>query len=71
MSQERAQRFNKLIKEELGRILFNFLDAKPGTLVTITRVLTSANLFSSNSSLTILFHLKLFSSLQNQFYPNP
>ena len=48
MSQERAERFNKLIKKELGKIIFNFLDVKPGVLVTITQVFTNHNLFSSD-----------------------
>jgi len=47
MSQERAEKFNGLLKKELGQIVFEFLDVKPGILVTITRVLTHANLFSA------------------------
>ncbi|MBI2446863.1 MAG: 30S ribosome-binding factor RbfA [Parcubacteria group bacterium] len=47
MSQERAKRFNELIKIELGKIIFDFLDVKPGVLVTITRVITAPNLFSA------------------------
>lgn len=48
MAEERARRFNELIKKELGRIIFEFLDdIKPGTLATITRVVTHANLFSA------------------------
>lgn len=47
MSQERAEKFNELLKKELGKIVFEFLDVKPGVLVTITRVLTHANLFSA------------------------
>ncbi len=53
MSQERAQRFNKLIKKELGKIIFNFLDAKPGVLVTITQVLTNSNLFTSDVCISV------------------
>jgi len=53
MSKERAQRFNELIKKELGKIVFNFLDAKPGVLVTITQVLTNPNLFTSNIYISI------------------
>ncbi len=53
MSQERAQRFNELLKKELGRIIFDFLDTKPGVLVTITRVLTNSNLFSANVYISI------------------
>jgi len=47
MSEKRAQRFNELIKKELGKIVFEFLDVKPGILVTITRVLTHSNLFTA------------------------
>jgi len=47
MSKERAQRFNKLIKKELGKIIFNFLDTKPGVLITVTQVLTNPNLFTA------------------------
>ena len=47
MSKERAQRFNELIKKELGKIIFNFLDAKPGVLITVTQVLTNPNLFTA------------------------
>ncbi len=53
MSKERAERFNELIKKELGKIIFNFLDTQPGVLVTITRVLTSPNLFSSNIYISV------------------
>lgn len=53
MSKERAQRFNELIKKELGKIVFNFLDAKPGVLVTITQVLTNPNLFTSDIYISI------------------
>lgn len=53
MSQERAQRFNKLIKKELGKIIFNFLDTKPGVLVTITQVLTNSNLFTSDVYISV------------------
>ena len=48
MSKKRAQRFNELIKKELGKIIFNFLDVKPDVLVTITQVLTNPNLFTSD-----------------------
>ena len=53
MSQERAERFNKLIKKELGKIIFNFLDVKPGVLVTITQVLTNPNLFTSDIYISV------------------
>ncbi len=47
MSELRAKRFNELIKIELGKIIFDFLDAKPGVLITVTRVITAADLFSA------------------------
>ena len=53
MSKERAQRFNELIKKELGKIIFNFLDIKPGILVTITQVLTNSNLFTSDIYISV------------------
>ncbi|MDO8743071.1 MAG: 30S ribosome-binding factor RbfA [Candidatus Azambacteria bacterium] len=53
MSQERAEKFNGLLKKELGRVVFDFLDIKPGVLVTITRVITAANLFSANVFISI------------------
>ncbi len=53
MSKERAQRFNELIKKELGKIIFNFLDVKPGVLVTVTQVLTNSNLFTSNIFISV------------------
>jgi len=53
MSKKRAQRFNELIKKELGKIIFNFLDVKPDVLVTITQVLTNPNLFTSDIYISI------------------
>lgn len=53
MSKERAQRFNELIKKELGKIIFNFLDLKPGVLVTVTQVLTNPDLFTSNIYISV------------------
>jgi len=53
MSKERAQRFNELIKKELGKIIFDFLDTKPGVLVTITQVLTNHNLFTSDIYISV------------------
>ncbi len=53
MSEERAQRFNTLIKKELGKIIFNYLDVEPGILVTVTQVSTSANLFTSNVFISV------------------
>lgn len=48
MTEARAARFNDLIKKELGRIIFDFLDVESGVLVTITRVITNPNLFLSD-----------------------
>ena len=47
MTELRVKKFNELIKTELGKILFDFLDVKPGILVTITRVDTALDLFST------------------------
>src|SRR3989339_1056917 len=47
MTKERALKFDELIKKELGKILFEFLETEPGILVTITRVITAPNLFES------------------------
>ena len=47
MTELRAKKFNELIKIELGKIIFDFLDVKSGVLVTITRVITAADLFSA------------------------
>lgn len=53
MGKERAERFNELIKKELGEIILNFLDTKPGILVTITRIFTNANLFASKVYISV------------------
>lgn len=47
MTELRVKKFNELIKQEVGKIIFNFLDVKPGILVTITRVNIAADLFSA------------------------
>ena len=47
MTELRAKRFNELIKEELGKIIFDFLEVKSGILVTITRVHTAMDLFTA------------------------
>jgi len=47
MTELRVKRFNELIKIELGKIIFDFLDVKPGVLVTVTRVITAPDLFSA------------------------
>lgn len=53
MTELRVKKFNELIKEELGKILFDFLDVKPGVLVTITRVLTNPNLFLADAYISV------------------
>lgn len=47
MTELRVKRFNELIKVELGKIIFEFLDTEPGVLVTVTRVITAPDLFST------------------------
>lgn len=47
MTELRAQKLNRLIKKELGKIIFDFLDFTPDVLVTITRVTTAQDLFSA------------------------
>lgn len=47
MTELRAKKFNEVIKIELGKIIFDFLDIKPGILVTVTRVITAPDLFSA------------------------
>ncbi len=44
-SEIRQQRYRELIKEELGKILFDYLDVEPGVLVTVTRADISEDLF--------------------------
>lgn len=53
MTELRAKRFNELIKEELGKIIFDFLEVTPGILVTITRVDTASDLFSARVFVSI------------------
>lgn len=53
MTELRAKRFNELIKEELGKIIFDFLEVKPGILVTITWVDTASDLFSARVFVSI------------------
>ncbi|MEK7578799.1 MAG: ribosome-binding factor A [Patescibacteria group bacterium] len=53
MGKERAQGFNELIKKELGKIIFNFLDVNTGVLVTITKALTNPNLFTSDVYISV------------------
>lgn len=71
MTEARAARFNELIKKELGKIIFNFLDVNPGILVTITRVITNPNLFSSDAYVSIYPSSeadKILKKLSNSIY---
>lgn len=47
MTELRAKKFDELIKHELGKIIFDFLDVKPDILITVTRVSTATDLFSA------------------------
>lgn len=47
MTELRVKRFNELIKIELGKIIFDFLEVKPGVLATVTRVVTAPDFFSA------------------------
>lgn len=47
MTELRVRKFNELIRVELGKIIFDFLEVKSGILVTITRVITAPDLFST------------------------
>lgn len=53
MSEKRASKFNKLVAIELGKIIFDFLDVKPGIMVTVTGVATAPNLFSADVFVSI------------------
>lgn len=44
---ERTQRFNELIKKNLGNIILKEIELPEGVLTTITRVETASNLFTS------------------------
>lgn len=46
MTELRVKRYNELIRVELGKIIFDFLEVKSDVLVTITRVITAPDLFS-------------------------
>lgn len=48
MTEDRAKRFDEHLKRELGKIIFDLLETEPGVLITITRVMTNPNLFSSD-----------------------
>ena len=53
MSEKRALKFNELLRQELAKIINNFLDIKPGVLVTVTRVITVPNLFNANIYISV------------------
>ena len=53
MTQERALKFDELIKKEIGKIIFDMLDTGPGVLVTVTRVITNSNLFTAKVFISI------------------
>lgn len=53
MAKERAERLNELIRKEVGEIIFNTLDTEPGVLVTVTRVITNANLFTAEVFISV------------------
>ncbi len=53
MAQERALKFDELIKKEVGKIIFHLLDTRPGVLVTVTRVMTNSNLFTAEVFVSI------------------
>lgn len=47
MSELRVRKLNELIRRETSKIIFDFSDAPSGVLITITRVVTAADLFSA------------------------
>ncbi len=65
MTQERALKFDELIKKEVGKIIFNILDTKPGILVTVTRVITNSNLFTTEVFVSIYPSEKASEILKN------
>ena len=54
MSINRIQRVNSLIQEELGNIILREIEFPQNTLVTITRVKTSANIFEASILISVL-----------------
>lgn len=71
MAEMRVKRFNELIKQELGRIIFDFLDVKPGILLTVTRVDTALDLFTAIVFVSIYPNSEtrnIFNKLNNSVY---
>lgn len=50
----KEQKLNNLLKKELGNIILKELDISPGTLLTITRVECSPNLFEAKVYISVL-----------------
>ncbi len=50
----RVERVNNLIKKELGNILLKEIDIYPGTLMTLTRVECSGNLFEAKVFISVI-----------------
>jgi len=59
MSKERAHKVNELIKRELGRIISGNNEFSKDTLVTITRVETSSNIFQTKVYISVIPENKL------------
>ena len=51
---ERIKKVNELIKQELGQVILETVDFKPGTLVTIVDVDTAPNIRSSKVWLSVM-----------------
>jgi len=69
---DRILRINQLIKKELAEILLKEFDSPKGSLVTITRVETFANLSQSKVYVSVIFTGKerpeVISILKNKTY---
>ncbi len=69
--ERRRQRYAELVKEELGKILFDFLDVPPGILVTVTRVDVSGDLFHAAVMISIFpsgREEEIFGRIQKSIY---
>jgi len=68
----RIPRINQLIKKELGEILLREFDSPKGSLVTITRVETYANLKQAKVYISVIStgkqSLEVINSLKNMTY---
>jgi ribosome-binding factor A len=51
---QRTDRVNELVRQELGRIIAEEIELPPESLVTITKVMTSPDIKSSRVLITIL-----------------